>query len=157
IVPSDPERSTLLLKPTLTLEHGGGERFKVGSRPYETLRGWLEDAVPAPAAKDPHVVSLQVWPAHRTMVPGEQQQILVTARWSDPRVEDVTSLAQFNALNDAVAAVTADGLVTAYGRGESAIMVRFMGQATVAHVTLPYGLGAQMGRLAPHQSPAARQ
>src|SRR5262249_39697101 len=32
VVVSDPERSILLLKPTLTMEHGGGERFKVNSR-----------------------------------------------------------------------------------------------------------------------------
>ena len=38
------------------------------------------------------------------MAPGEQQQILVTATWSDGRVEDVTGTAQFDALNDAVAA-----------------------------------------------------
>ena len=43
------------------------------------------------------------------MVPGEQQQILVRATWSDGRVEDVTATAQFDALNDAVAAVTPGG------------------------------------------------
>lgn len=43
VVPSDPEKSILLLKPTLQLEHGGGERFRVRSRSYEVLRRWLED------------------------------------------------------------------------------------------------------------------
>src|SRR5207244_4797212 len=37
VVLSEPERSIILLKPTLSLEHGGGERFKVGSRPYNLL------------------------------------------------------------------------------------------------------------------------
>src|SRR5437016_4079721 len=37
VVLSDPERSILLLKPTLTMEHTGGERFKVGSPSYELL------------------------------------------------------------------------------------------------------------------------
>ncbi len=58
--------------------------------------------------------------------------------WSDGLNEDVTSAAQFDALNDAVAAVTPAGLVTAKGQGETAIMIRFMGQATVVQVTLPY-------------------
>jgi hypothetical protein len=72
------------------------------------------------------------------MAEGETQQILATATWSDGAVEDVTSTAQFNTLNESVAAVTPTGQVTAKGKGETAIMVRFMGQATVAHVTLPY-------------------
>ena len=72
------------------------------------------------------------------MATGDQQQIFVRAIRSDGTLEDVTSTAQFNTLNDAVAAVSPAGLVTAKDRGETAIMVRFMGQATVAHITLPY-------------------
>jgi hypothetical protein len=138
VVPSDPERSILLLKPTLQLEHTGGERFKTGSRSYELLRRWLEDGAPAPNAKDASVTALEVWPAQRIMVPGEQQQLLVRATWSDGRREDVTATAQFDALNEAVASVTPDGLVTAKERGETHVMIRFGSQATVARVTLPY-------------------
>jgi hypothetical protein len=138
VVVSDPERSILLQKPTLTMEHGGGERFKVNSRAYNLLKRWLEDGVPEPNAKDPEVTGLEVWPAKRTLVPGEQQQILVRAAWKDGRSADVTANAQFDSLNDGVAAVTPDGLVTAKGRGETHIMVRFGGQATVVQITLPY-------------------
>src|SRR5262245_8479801 len=38
IVVSDAERSILLQKPALLMEHGGGERFKVGSREYLYLK-----------------------------------------------------------------------------------------------------------------------
>jgi hypothetical protein len=138
IVLSDPERSILLLKPSLTMEHGGGERFKVHSREYELLKQWLEDGAPEPSPRDPVVTGLDVWPAHRLMVPGEQQQLLARATWSDGRVEDVTATALFDALNDSVAAVTPQGLVTAHGPGETHVMVRFGGQATVVQVTLPY-------------------
>src|SRR5262245_8812696 len=53
VVLSDPERSILLLKPTLTMEHTGGERFKVQSPAYELLRRWLEDGAPELSPKDP--------------------------------------------------------------------------------------------------------
>lgn len=139
VVLSDPERSILLLKPTQALEHVGGERFGSRSREYERLKLWLEDGAPAPTAHDPRVTGIEVWPTHRIMVPGEQQQILVRATWSDGRVEDVTPAAQFDALNDGVAAVTPTGLVTARDRGEAHVMIRFLGQATVMQVTLPYG------------------
>lgn len=138
IVLSDPERSILLLKPTLTMEHGGGERLRMHSREYNLLKRWLEDGAPEPSSKDATVTALEVWPSQRRMVPEEQQQILVKATWSDGRTEDVTATAQFNSLNEGVAEVTAAGLVTAKDRGETHIMVRFCGQATVAQITLPY-------------------
>ncbi len=138
VVVSDPERSILLLKPSLQMEHGGGERFKVNSPPHLTLKRWLEDGAPAPAPTDPTVEKIEVWPAKRIMAPNETQQLLVTATWSDGRREDVTATARFDALNDSVAAVTRDGFVTAKSRGETHIMVRFAGQAEVAQVTLPY-------------------
>jgi hypothetical protein len=138
VVLSDAERSILLQKPALLMEHGGGQRFKVGSREYAYLKRWLEDGAPEPSANDPEAASLEVWPARRIMVPGEQQQLLVKARWKDGKSEDVTATAQFTSLNEAVAAVTADGLVTTKERGETHIMIRFAGQATVAQVTLPY-------------------
>jgi hypothetical protein len=138
VVLSDPERSILLQKPTLLMEHGGGERIKPGSREYETLRRWLEDGAPEPEAKPPAVTSLEVWPAARVMVPGERQQLLVRATWCDGRAEDVTTTAQFDALNEGIASVTPAGLITAKANGETYVMVRFGGQATVARVTLPY-------------------
>src|SRR5205085_10716118 len=76
VVLSDPERSILLLKPTLTMEHGGGERFRPHAREYELLKRWLEDGAPEPTPRDPVVTGLDVWPAHRLLVPGEQQQLL---------------------------------------------------------------------------------
>src|SRR5436190_13304697 len=62
VVLSDPERSILLLKPTLTMEHGGGERFKVRSAGYELLRRWLEDGAPEPTDNEPIVARLEVTP-----------------------------------------------------------------------------------------------
>jgi hypothetical protein len=140
VVLSDPERSILLQKPAGIMEHGGGERLKISSREYATLRTWLEDGAPAPTPKDPTVKRLEIWPPARVLVPGEQQQLLVRAIWSDGLSEDVTPLVTFDAINEGVAAVTPAGLVTAKGLGESFIMVRFQGQATVAQMTLPYGL-----------------
>ncbi|MCS7045419.1 MAG: DUF1549 and DUF1553 domain-containing protein [Gemmataceae bacterium] len=138
IVVSDPERSILLQKPILAMEHGGGERFKAGSREYRLLRRWLEDGVPEPSLNDPETAAIEIWPPRRRMVPGEQQQILVKAIWKDGRVQDVTATAVFDTLNDGVATVSSSGLVTVKGRGETHIMVRFCGQANVFHVTSPY-------------------
>src|SRR5438105_9011205 len=52
VVLSDAERSILLLKPTLTMEHGGGERLRMNGREYQVLKQWLEDGAPEPNASD---------------------------------------------------------------------------------------------------------
>lgn len=138
IVLSDAERSILLRKPTLLMEHGGGEKFKVGSREFRLIKQWLEDGCPEPNAKDAVVTKIEAYPTARVMTPGESQQLAITAFWSDGRREDVTTTAQFDSLNDAVASITQNGLVTAKSTGETHIMIRFGGQATISSVTLPY-------------------
>jgi hypothetical protein len=146
IVLSDPERSILLLKPTLTMEHGGGERLKAGAWEYRRLQQWLEDGAPQPSRNDPIVTSLEVHPRQRILQPGEQQQLAVRAVWSNGRSEDVTLTAQYDSLNDALARVTPDGLVTALARGETHVMIRYCGQATVFQSASPYPMPAQEAR-----------
>lgn len=148
VVLSDPERSILLAKPALVMEHGGGGKLKLNSREYATLRRWLEDGAPEPPAKEATVTKLEVFPAARSMIANELQQLAVTATWSDGRVEDVTPLAQYDSLNDAVASVSPMGLVTAKAAGETHVMIRFMGQATVARATLPFATVKDYPKLA---------
>jgi hypothetical protein len=138
VVLSDPERSIFLQKPSLVMEHGGGERLPLRGRHYDLLKRWLEDGVPGPTGKDAEVRRLEVWPKQRLLAPGEKQQVLVTAFWSDGRGQDATAVAQFDSLNDAVAVVSPDGLVTAKGQGETHVMIRFGGQVAVVRITLPY-------------------
>ncbi len=138
VVVSDPERSILLAKPSLVMEHGGGERLKLSGAHYEKVRQWLADGAPEPTGKEPTVTKLEVSPAARVLEPNQQQQLTVTAIWSDGRREDVTTTTLFDSLNDAVAGVTAAGLVTAKAAGETHVMVRFAGHAVVMQVSLPF-------------------
>lgn len=153
VVPNDPERSIFLAKPALVMEHGGGERLKLHGRDYNRILTWLQDGAPPPAKPDRKgggeviVTKLEVFPPARVMVPGEQQQLAVTATWSDGRREDVTPVAQFDSLNDSVAGVTASGLVTAKAAGETHLMIRFCGQAEVAQVSLPFARIADYPKL----------
>jgi hypothetical protein len=138
VVLGQPERSILLLKPSLAMEHGGGERLKTGSAGHAILKAWLEDGAPEPTASDPRVTKLETWPPRRVMVAGEKQQLVVRAHWSDGRVTDATPWATFDALNDAVAVVNPSGVVTALGPGEGHVMVRYAERATTIQVTQPY-------------------
>jgi len=147
---ADPERSILLQKPTLNMEHGGGQRLEVGSREYELLRRWLEEGAPGPQKDAPTVVRLEVYPPGRVMQVGQEQQLAVYAVWSDGSRYDVTPTAQYDSLNEALARVDKKGLVTAQGRGESHIMVRYQGQVAVYPVTVPYRVVAHYPQLPRH-------
>jgi len=43
INPSDPDKSLLLLKPTMQVEHGGGQKMVVGDRTYKQFRRFIDD------------------------------------------------------------------------------------------------------------------
>lgn len=138
VVLFDPDRSILLAKPALVMEHGGGHKLTLDSPEYDTIRRWLEAGAPEPTSKDPVVTALKVTPESGVMQPGQTRQMKVLATWSDGVTQDVTRTAQYDTLSEAVATVTPQGLVKAIGAGETHIMVRFMGQAMVSRVTLPY-------------------
>jgi hypothetical protein len=133
-----PERSLFLLKPTGAVSHGGGQRFTPDSEPYRLLMRWIEEGTPAPQEKEARIVALEVLPRERVMQPREQQRLVVRARFSDGAFADVTAGARLNSLNEGVAEVTADGLVTTTGRGATAIMARYLGQAAVTRITVPF-------------------
>jgi hypothetical protein len=137
-LPFDPPQSLLLRKPTLTVAHQGGLRLKLGSRDYRILEAWLREGAPGPGANDPVVQKVEVFPTARILHAGEKQTLVVRAIYSDGVVRDVTPWARLNTLNDGVASVSPEGVVTAIGRGETAIMVRFGGEVSVARITVPF-------------------
>jgi hypothetical protein len=79
----EPARSLILLKPTLTIPHGGGRRFPVDSPEYKVIAGWLSQAMPAPSESDARVTRIEVLPGEASLRPGAAQQLLVTAYFSD--------------------------------------------------------------------------
>lgn len=134
----EPHKSLLLLKPTLAVPHGGNRRLTVGSIEYETLRSWIATGLNPPTGKEPAVVSMRVEPLERVGKPGLKQQLRVIATYADGMTRDVTALAKYDSMDEMVAPVTADGYVTAIGRGQAPIMVRYEGQAQAAMITIPY-------------------
>lgn len=158
---TDAEQSLLLQKPLMGVPHAGGRRFKTGDYGYKVLLAWLQDGTPAPLPAETDIASLEVLPKERVIKrdkPGqhdtvaipqakgapqivtleEDQHLVALAKFKDGSVEDVTRRTQFNSLNDAVAEVTPEGEVTLANKGETAVMVRYRGQAMVSRFTVPY-------------------
>jgi hypothetical protein len=133
----DPRHSLILLKPTLAVSHGGGQRFKVDSPEYKTLLAWLTAGAPGISDADARVQQVTVTPAEPWMpAPGARQRLVVSATLSDGAVQDVTDKALFSTNDDGIAAVDDRGIVTARRPGETAIMVRYLGQVAVSRIAV---------------------
>src|SRR5262249_3388370 len=86
-----PEHSLLVLKPTGQVPHEGGKRFDAGSAYAKILKRWIAEGAGSDLAAAPKLVGLDVAPKFRTFpTTGLDQQLLVTARFSDGSRRDVT-------------------------------------------------------------------
>ncbi len=135
---ADPASSLFLLKPTMTMLHGGGKRIAVESLEYQVLSEWIAAGAPGPSEDDPAVVGLEVYPRAATLEPGSTQRLVVRARYSDGRVTDVSRWARYSSTDAAVAEVSDDGVVTMVGRGEAAITVAYATSVLYARLTVPH-------------------
>ncbi|MHC4878475.1 MAG: DUF1553 domain-containing protein [Planctomycetota bacterium] len=133
-----PDQSLLLLKASGGAPHGGGIRIRRASGEYRLLRDWIVAGAPAGAADAPKVVSLKVTPSERRMAMDAQQQLQVTAIYSDGREVDVTHHAKFQSNNDALVQVDEFGLVrTGETPGEAAIMASYQGAVDTFRSMVP--------------------
>jgi hypothetical protein len=134
-----PDRSLLLLKPTLQIPHGGGMILKKGSPEYDLLLRWIKTGAPAPREQERHLVSMSVTPTERVLPKANlRQQIAVIAHYSDGTLRDVTPVARYTSQNDAVAGVDGGGRVTTRKPGESAVMVSYGGDVKVVRILVPF-------------------
>ena len=146
-----PAKSLILLKATGQMPHGGGVRIDPNSASYALLRGWVEQGAPFGDNSEPQLVSVQVEPQRGLVQMGAEQQLQAKAKYSDGSVRDVTSLALYESNAEAMASVTADGLVKIENLpGKVAVMVRYQGQVAVFTAAVP--LGAPVENLPPERN-----
>src|SRR5262249_40033851 len=67
--PVEPNRSLLLLKPTLSIPHGGGRKIEVGSREFQILADWIASGAPGPRKEDPELRRLEIQPTQAILKP----------------------------------------------------------------------------------------
>jgi len=131
----EPEQSLLLLKPTMSIPHGGGKRFDLNSEDYAAILQWIRSG--AAYGEDSEggiarVQRLEALPSEAAIVPKGTHQLLVTAILSNGRREDITHQVRFNSNNPEIVKVTSEGRVEAVRTGETAVMIRTAGHAVSA-------------------------
>lgn len=136
----DPDSSLLLRKPLMQVPHAGGQRLHSDSVSHHVLKNWIAQGRQTDSAVAPRCVSLQLYPPSGRQLTRQAPnlQFVVIAKFSDGLTKDVTDLAVFTVSDEAVATVSADGLVTradAKARGQAAITVRYLEQMETSFLT----------------------
>ena len=127
-----PENSLLLLKPTMSVSHGGGLKFPEDSPDYRTISEWIQGGAPYGEETEGEVVHIdrvEVFPREFVLEPGGSQQLVVMAHLSNGWREDISDQVLYASTNPEVVSVGSDGRVKAVARGETSIMIRAAGQA----------------------------
>jgi hypothetical protein len=102
------------------------------------LRDWIAAGMPMGSPDAPRVVALRVEPAERVLAQKAEQQLKVFARYSDGSEKDVTRHARFQSNAEAVAGVSAGGLVTARDvPGDAGVMASYLGEVGLFRVMVP--------------------
>ncbi|MEW6304363.1 MAG: DUF1553 domain-containing protein [Verrucomicrobiota bacterium] len=138
ITPAEPAMSLLLLKPTGFVPHKGAKKFDTNSLEYRVLVDWIAAGVPGPKKEDPRVERVEIIPPHVTVKPGDSQQFLVRAHFTDGHIEDVTHWAKYTSANESVSTIDESGKVQVMGFGEGAITAWYLSRLAIATVTAPY-------------------
>jgi hypothetical protein len=138
VFPAAPNESLLLLKPTLAVDHEGGQRIEPDSELHQLLLRWIAGGMPYQATNEPALASLEVTPAAGTYRQHSHFPLKVTARYDNDTTRDVTHLAEYASQDKELATVDEAGIVR-MGKltGEGVIVARFMGLVDAAHFIVP--------------------
>ncbi|MBM3801299.1 MAG: DUF1553 domain-containing protein [Acidimicrobiia bacterium] len=130
----EPENSLLLRKPAMQVVHGGGEIFTPESPDYAAILEWVRGG--AAYGEDVQKTLQGIEPSSREIVlgPGHTHSLRVVARFAGGRREDVTREVRYESLDSTVATVEPSGVLKALQKGETAVILRWLGQ--FAHVRI---------------------
>jgi len=141
-----PTESLILRKPTLDEPHKGGKRMPADGWEYKLLLQWIKSGAAGAKEKDAAFVSLAVEPKEIVFgKAGDTAKLRVIAKWADGSREDVTPLCRFRSNDESVSTVDAAGVVTAIGKGDTAVVAFYDNGIVPIAVLLPVSdkLGAK--------------
>jgi Protein of unknown function (DUF1549)/Protein of unknown function (DUF1553) len=127
--PLEPEKSLLLEKPLMKVAHGGGMQIHKHDPAYEILRNWIAEGATIDPPNTARCLKLEIFPNSKVILNrayAPKQQMIAIAHYADGTTRDMTHLVAYETSNTSVAEVNARGLVTSRGRGEAAILVRYL-------------------------------
>ncbi|MCB1079904.1 MAG: DUF1549 domain-containing protein, partial [Verrucomicrobiae bacterium] len=129
------------MKATGEIPHEGGIRMEKGEPDYETITRWIRQGMPYAPEDGPKVQRIAVFPQERVATPNSEQQLAVTAYFSDGTTKDITHMALFEANQEDMAEVDEHGHVVLKEKtGSTSVMIRFQEHVAVYRATIPLGV-----------------
>lgn len=123
----EPSESLLLRKPLMDVAHGGGKRLWKGDVSHRVLEQWIAEGMRLDPPEEPQLLRIETLPPRRVLrAPAARQQLVVLGHFSDGSTRDLTELADFSSSSETVGKVDRAGLVTKQGRGETAVLARYL-------------------------------
>ena len=124
-----PDRSLILLKPTMQVAHEGGRRFDLDAPEYRILLEWIERGMPEDGETQ-QLAKLHVTPTERILIDPKREVVLeVEAEFSDGSRRDVSRLAVYEPDNQIVE-ISPEGVVSRVQTGETTVNVRYLDRQT---------------------------
>ncbi len=131
----NPAASLVIAKGSGGSAHEGGKRFDVGDTHFKILEQWTADGATDDQATT--VEQLVITPTRMLLGgPNAAKPLRVAAKFASGPVVDVTDLVRFSTTDDAVARVSAGGVVRKQGRGEATIVAEYMGVMATTTITV---------------------
>ena len=121
-----PEKSLLLEKAAGRVPHSGGRVFPEDSPYYQTLLNWVAAGAPRDADDAPEPIRLELTPEKVVFdKPGSERQANVIAHYSDGSQRDVSHLAVYMSINDALATIDKQARISGLKPGGTHVFARF--------------------------------
>jgi len=132
-----PDESLLLLKATGQTIHDGGMRFGKDSWVYNTFREWIRTGAKWTPGSG-KIEKLSVTPPDFALLANDKPlQVKVTATFADGSTEDITPFCDFRITDDAIAALSPLGQLTARQPGDAGLTVLYRGSVQAIRVLVP--------------------
>ena len=131
-----PDESLLLRKPLMEVAHGGGRRLSPGDPSHRVLRQWIAEGMKIDPDGAPTLSRIELLPSPRVLRDGaDRQQLIVNGYFSDGAVRDITALTSFDSSDEGIAMISPTGVVSRQGRGEAAILARYLDKMATTQLT----------------------
>lgn len=131
------EQSLVLRKPTMQIDHEGGERFSRDAWEYRLIERWIQSGAKG-VSRPRELASLEIEP--QEIVFGSalsSAQLRVLAVWEDGQREDVTPLCRFRTNDDSIVEVDRDGKLKSVGPGDTHVIAFYDNGVAAVSVLRP--------------------
>jgi Protein of unknown function (DUF1549)/Protein of unknown function (DUF1553) len=132
-----PDESLLLMKATGQMAHDGGMRFGKNGWVYSVFREWIASGAKwSPGSGK--IEKLEVSPSDFALLTDDKPvQVKVTATFADGTIEDITPFCDFRITDDAIAALSPLGQLTARSPGDAGLTILYRGSIQAIRVLVP--------------------